>query len=110
MCRGLQKRVTQGRNWKLKYWTIQVNVHICRSVNEKQYVCLDAFKVILSLISLATFYCCLYDAQTGDCRLFEEIQRKKKTKGKNENNCKDEYIVLERWHEKYSLAVSPSMK
>ncbi|POI28419.1 hypothetical protein CIB84_007831 [Bambusicola thoracicus] len=37
-----------------------------------------------------TFHCCFYDAQAGDCRLLEEIQRKKKTKGKNENNCKDE--------------------
>lgn len=64
-------------------------MHICRSLNEKLYVCLDAFKVIISLISSATFHCCLYDAQTGDCRLLEEIQCKKKTKGKNENNRKD---------------------
>lgn len=94
MCRSLQKGITQGRNWKLKYWTIQVNRHICCRVHEK--LCLGAFKLILFLISLATFHCCLYDAQTGDGRLLEEIQRKKKTKGKNENNCKDEQIVLER--------------
>ncbi|KAI1238680.1 hypothetical protein IHE44_0013420 [Lamprotornis superbus] len=31
-------------------------------------------------ICVTTFYCCLYDAQTRDCRLLEEIQCKKKTK------------------------------
>lgn len=37
-------------------------------------------------MDLSTFHCCLYDAQTGDGRLLEEIQRKKKTKGGHFDN------------------------